>query len=291
MVKRKGTRRGFAGDDVTETKQFQDDVVAERDESFVVEDTDSDHTIETESTVITDDHEVVTSTEVGSEEDFVAESEEGDAETIDEDGRQGRQGRRKGRRKGLRRRGSRHGGDEEDHVEDLEEELGDVEEEIEDVEESEDEEREGRRKGLRRRGSRRKGLRRRGSRRGESVIMDEDGTTEEVDLPEPDEREGRRKGSRKGSEYDLIDNIISVAEREYGDLEDLTQTQADKVCETVAGITGKSVENVKAQLREMDELNGVTRQGSRMGAYGGKSPEHQSSIKAAVTVAMADRRL
>ena len=207
MVKRKGTRRGFAGDDVTETKQFQDDVVAERDESFVVEDTDSDHTIETESTVITDGHEVVTSTEVGSEENFVAESEEGDADTINEDGRQGR-------RKGLRRRGSRRGGDEEDHVEDLEEELEDVEEEIEDVEESEDEEREGRRKGLRRRGSR----------RGESVIMDEDGTTEEVDLPEPDEREGRRKGSR-------------------------------------------------------------------MGAYGGKSPEHQSSIKAAVSVAMSDRRL
>ena len=207
MVKRKGTRRGFAGDDVTETKQFQDDVVAERDESFVVEDTDSDSTIETESTVITDGHEVVTSTEVGSEENFVAESEEGDADTIDEYGRQGR-------RKGLRRRGSRRGGDEEDHIEDLEEELEDVEEEIEDVEESEDEEREGRRKGLRRRGSR----------RGESVIMDEDGTTEEVDLPEPDEREGRRKGSR-------------------------------------------------------------------MGAYGGKSPEHQSSIKAAVSVAMSDRRL
>ena len=76
----------------------------------------------------------------------------------------------------------------------------------------------------------------------------------------------KRKGSRKGSEYDLIDNIISVAEREYGDLEDLTQTQADKVCETVAGITGESVENVKAQLREMDELNGVTRQGSRKGS-------------------------
>ena len=75
----------------------------------------------------------------------------------------------------------------------------------------------------------------------------------------------QRGGSRKGSEYDLIDNIISVAEREYGDLEDLTQTQADKVCETVAGITGESVENVKAQLREMDELNGVTRQGSRKG--------------------------
>ena len=70
----------------------------------------------------------------------------------------------------------------------------------------------------------------------------------------------KRKGSRKGSEYDLIDNIISVAEREYGDLEDLTRTQADKVCETVAGMTGESVENVKAQLREMDELNGVTRQ-------------------------------
>ena len=76
---------------------------------------------------------------------------------------------------------------------------------------------------------------------------------------------GSRSGSRKGSEYDLIDNIISVAEREYGDLEDLTRTQADKVCETVAGMTGESIENVKAQLREMDELNGVTRQGSRKG--------------------------
>lgn len=215
MVKRKGTRRGFAGDDVTETKQFQDDVVAERDESFVVEDTDSDHTLETESTVITDGHEVVTSTEVGSEEDFVAESEEGDADTINEDGRQGR------------RKGSRRGETEteelleeaESHLEEVEDDLEDESEnteesEDEDTEEYEDEEREGRRKGLRRRGSR----------RGESVIMDEDGTTEEVDLPEPDEREGRRKGSR-------------------------------------------------------------------MGAYGGKSPEHQSSIKAAVSVAMSDRRL
>lgn len=205
MVKRRGTRRGFAGDDVTETEQFQDDVVAERDESFVVEDTDSDHTIETESTVITDDHEVVTSTEVGSEENFVAESEEGDADTINEDGET--------------RQGSRCGETEteelleeaESHLEEVEDDL---EDEDEDVEESEDEEREGRRKGLRRRGSR----------RGESVVMDEDGTTEEVDLPEPDEREGRRKGSR-------------------------------------------------------------------MGAYGGKSPEHQSSIKAAVSVAMSDRRL
>ena len=98
MVKRKGTRRGSAGDDVTETEQFQDDVVAERDESLVVEDTDSDHTIETESTVITDDHEVVTSTEVGSEENFVAESEEGDADTINEDGRKGRRTTGPGRR-------------------------------------------------------------------------------------------------------------------------------------------------------------------------------------------------
>lgn len=29
MVKRRGTRRGFAGDDVTETEQFQEDVVAD----------------------------------------------------------------------------------------------------------------------------------------------------------------------------------------------------------------------------------------------------------------------
>ena len=223
MVKRKGTRRGFAGDDVTETKQFQDDVAAERDESFVVEDTDSDHTIETESTVITDGHEVVTSTEVGSEENFVAESEEGDADTINEDGRQGR---RKGSRRGeteteeLLEEAESHLEEVEDDLEDESEDTEEYEDEDteeyedEDTEEYEDEEREGRRKGLRRRGSR----------RGESVIMDEDGTTEEVDLPEPDEREGRRKGSR-------------------------------------------------------------------MGAYGGKSPEHQSSIKAAVSVAMSDRRL
>ena len=93
-----------------------------------------------------------------------------------------------------------------------------------------------------------------------------------------------RDGSRKGSEYDLIDNIISVAEREYGDLEDLTRTQADKVCETVAGITGESVENVKAQLREMDELNGVTRKGSRKGSVSGKGsrPENLGSISSKI---------
>lgn len=198
MVKRKGTRRGFAGDDVTHTEQFVEDVVAaDRDESYVVEDTDSPHEIEQESTVITDDHNVVVTTETGTEEDFVAESDGGDAETIDEEGRAG--SRRKGSRKGE--------SDEDEELEEVEEELEDVEDEIEEL----DEEREG---------SRRKGVRRRGSRRGESVVLDEEGNTEEVELPEPDEREG-----------------------------------------------------------------------SRRGAYGGKSPEHQASIQAAVRVAMTDRRL
>ena len=248
MVKRKGTRRGFAGDDVTETEQFQDDVVAERDESFVVEDTDSDHTIETESTVITDDHEVVTSTEVGSEEDFVAESEEGDADTIDEDGRQGR----------------------------------------------------------------RKGLRRRGSRRGESVIMDEDGTTEEVDLPEPDEeeleeREGRRgrrtrRGSRKGatlvdgkSPMDYLKMLVELQglSEQYDIIQSGDEDAAEEYLKEDAYNNGKSYEeSVRSIAEEFEDdsyLGG--RKGSRMGAYGGKSPEHQSSIKAAVSVAMSDRRL
>lgn len=174
MNKVKKTRRGFAGDDVTDNRDYQEEVVPEKDESYIVEDTDSPHEIDEESEVITDDHQVVIDEESGDEEDFVAESEDGDAETIDEDG-EGREGRR----------------------------------------------------GKKRRGSKRRGVRR--TRKGDSVlgsevadlVMNEEGDTEEVELPEPDEeREGRRGA-----------------------------------------------------------------------VYGGKSPEHQASIQAAVSIAMRDRRL
>lgn len=195
MNKVKKTRRGFAGDDVTDNRDYQEEVVPEKDESYVVEDTDSPHETEQESEVITDDHQVVLDEESGDEEDFVAESEDGDAETIDEDGvgREGRRGSEKSRK-------------------------GESEDEESDEDEDEDEkEREGRR-----------GVRR--TRKGDSVlgsevadlVMNEAGDTEKVELPEPDE---------------------------------------DK------------------------------REGRRGAVYGGKSPEHQASIQAAVSVAMRNRRL
>lgn len=195
MNKVKKTRRGFAGDDVTDNRDYQEEVVPEKDESYVVEDTDSPHETEQESEVITDDHQVVLDEESGDEEEFVAESEDGDAETIDEDGvgREGRHGSKKSRK-------------------------GEAEDEESDEDEDEDEkEREGRR-----------GVKR--TRKGDSVlgsevadlVMNEAGDTEKVELPEPDE---------------------------------------DK------------------------------REGRRGAVYGGKSPEHQASIQAAVSVAMRNRRL
>lgn len=227
------SRKGSAGDDVTSTEQFVEDVVvADEDQSYEVEGTDSPEETVQEATVITDDHEVVNPIE--------------DGEIAEEEIEESREGRR----------GSRKGDGEEEDV--------------------------------------------------EEVIMNEDGDTQEVELPEPDEeeleeREGRRgrrtrRGSRKGrASDDTIDVIISTAEREYGDLEDLTGTQADDVCRKVAEQTGESFEEVRDLLKEMDELNGVERQGrkgSRKGiAYGGKSEVHQESIKAAVAVAMRDRRL
>lgn len=193
MSKVKKTRRGFAGDDVTDNRDYQEEVVPEKDESYVVEDTDSPHETEQESEVITDDHQVVLDEESGDEEEFVAESEDGDAETIDEDGvgREGRRGSKKSRK-------------------------GEAEESDEDEDEDE-KEREGRR-----------GVKR--TRKGDSVlgsevadlVMNEAGDTEKVELPEPDE---------------------------------------DK------------------------------REGRRGAVYGGKSPEHQASIQAAVSVAMRNRRL
>ena len=195
MNKVKKTRRGFAGDDVTDNRDYQEEVVPEKDESYIVEDTDSPHETEQESEVITDDHQVVLDEELGDEEEFVAESEDGDAETIDEDGvgREGRRGSKKSRK-------------------------GESEDEESDEDEDEDEkEREGRR-----------GVKR--TRKGDSVlgsevadlVMNEAGDTEKVELPEPDEEK---------------------------------------------------------------------REGRRGAVYGGKSPEHQASIQAAVSVAMRNRRL
>lgn len=266
VKRRKGNRRGFAGDDVTDNQDYIEEVVPEEDDSYVVEGTDSPEGIKKESTIITDDHDVVSEEDYGTEEEFLAESEEGDAEVIDEDG-ESREGSRRGR-KGIRR-GSRRG---ESDGDELEEDLEELEEDTEELKEDREGRRRGSRKGLNaiqiaeqaedvhyfpnqkdlkvwignnwyevspgdygyedlkkladRNGSR-KGLHRRGD--AVEVIMDEDGNTEEVDLPEPDEREGRRKGVRRGS-----------------------------------------------------------RKGS---VYGGRSPEHQESIRSAVSIAMKDRRL
>ena len=178
MNRRKGSRRGFAGDDVTQNQDYVETVVPEEDDSYVVEGTDSPKETATDSEVITDQHDVVITEDQGTEEDFVAESANGDAETIDEDG-QGREGRR----------GSRRGDADEDKVEDDVDDIKDEADELEDdVEETEDEDKEERQG-------------RRGRRRGdavEEVVLNEDGDTEEVDLPEPDETE---TVERKGAVY------------------------------------------------------------------------------------------
>lgn len=172
MKTSKKTRRGFAGDDVTENKDYQEEVLKSEDDSYVVEDTDSPEEITEESEVITDDHEVVINEDTGTEEDFVAEAEDGEAEEIDEEeiSDEPRMGRKR---------------------------LGEAEEPEDKIEEDEEV---------------------------VDLVMNEDGDTEEVKLTEPDEEEDR-KGSRRGS------------------------------------------------------------------VYGGKSPEHQESIRAAVAIAMKDRRL
>lgn len=186
MNRRKGSRRGFAGDDVTQNQDYVETVVPEEDDSYVVEGTDSPKETATDSEVITDQHEVVITEDQGTEEDFVAESANGDAETIDEDG-QGREGRR----------GSRRGDADEDEVkddvEDIKDEADELEDDVKETEDEDEEERQGRR-------GHRHGYRR-GYRRGdavEEVVLNEDGDTEEVDLPEPDETE---TVERKGAVY------------------------------------------------------------------------------------------
>ena len=310
------TRRGSAGEDVTSTEQFVEDVVAtDEDQSYEVEGTDSPEETVQEATVITDDHEVVNPIK--------------DGEIVDEEIEETREGRR-GRRT---RRGSRKGATMVDGKSPMEylkmlEELQGFPEEREIISSGDEDSAEEylKKDAQLNNQTYEEAVRsiaeeygddsylggRNGSRKGdkeedvEEVIMNEDGDTQEVELPEPnEEREGRRgkrtrrgvrRGSRKGrASDDTIDVIIDTAEREYGDLEELTGAQADDVCRKVAEQTGESYEEVRDLLKEMDELNGVERQGrrgSRKGnGYGGKSEVHQESIKTAVAVAMRDRRL
>lgn len=238
------TRRGSAGEDVTATEQFVEDVVAtDEDQSYEVEGTDSPEETVQETTVITDDHEVVNPIE--------------DGEIVDEEVEETREGRR----------GSRKGDGEEEDV--------------------------------------------------EEVIMNEDGDTQEVELPEPDEgelgeREGRRgrrtrRGSRKGatmvdgkSPMEYIKMLADVQELpEKGELtESFDDESAEDYLREEAEATGQSYEEYVRSIAEEFEDGGHlggrkgSRKGSRKGiAYGGKSEVHQESIKAAVAVAMRDRRL
>ena len=248
------TRRGSAGEDVTATEQFVEDVVAtDEDQSYEVEGTDSPEETVQEATVITDDHEVVNPVE--------------DGEIVDEEIEEAREGRR-----GVRR-GSRKGYGEEEDV--------------------------------------------------EEVIMNEDGDTQEVELPEPDEeeeleeeeseeREGRRgrrtrRGSRRGAT--LVDgkspmDYLKMLEELQGFPEEREiiasgdENAAEEYLKKDAQINGQSYEEaVRSIAEEYDDdsyLGGRkgSRKGSRKGiAYGGKSEVHQESIKAAVAVAMRDRRL
>lgn len=252
------TRKGSSGEDVTATEQFVEDVVAtDEDQSYEVEGTDSPEEIVQESTVITDDHEVVNPIE--------------DGEIVDEEIEETREGRR-----GVRR-GSRKGDGEEEDV--------------------------------------------------EEVIMNEDGDTQEVELPEPDEeeleeieeseeREGRRgrrtrrgvrRGSRRGAT--LVDgkspmDYLKMLEELQGfpEQRDIIQSgdedAAEEYLKKDADINGQSYEEAVRSIAEEFEddsyLGGRkgSRKGSRKGiAYGGKSEVHQESIKAAVAVAMRDRRL
>lgn len=242
------TRRGSAGEDVTATEQFVEDVVAtDEDQSYEVEGTDSPEETVQEATVITDDHEVVNPIE--------------DGEIVDEEIEETREGRR-----GVRR-GSRKGDGEEEDV--------------------------------------------------EEVIMNEDGDTQEVELPEPDEeeleeREGRRgrrtrRGSRKGAtmvdgkspmDYLKMLEELQGFPEEHEIIASGDENAAEEYLKKDAQINGQSYEEAVRSISEEyndDSYLGVrkgSRKGSRKGiAYGGKSDVHQESIKAAVVVAMRDRRL
>ena len=279
MKTSKKTRRGFAGDDVTENKDYQEEVLKSEDDSYVVEDTDSPEEITEESEVITDDHEVVIDEDTGTEEDFVAEAEYGEAEEIDEeeeisDEREGRRGKRIGKRHGVRK--SRIG----------RKRLGESDEPEDDIEKEDEEV--------------------------EELIMNEDGDTEEVELPEPDEeREGRRgkrrgvrRGSRKGAtivdgksplKYLMMLEYLQGFPEEREIIESGDEDAAEEYLRKDAEINGQTYEEAVRSIEEEysdDDSYLGGRKGSRKGnIYGGKSPEHQESIRAAVSIAMKDRRL
>lgn len=274
MKTSKKTRRGFAGDDVTENKDYQEEVLKSEDDSYVVEDTDSPEEITEESEVITDDHEVVIDEDTGTEEDFVAEAEDGEAEEIDEeeisDEREGRRGKRIGKRRGVRK--SRIG----------RKRLGESDEPEDDIEKEDEEV--------------------------EELIMNEDGDTEEVELPEPDEeREGSRgvrRGSRKGAtivdgksplKYLMMLEYLQGFPEEREIIESGDEDAAEEYLRKDAEINGQTYEEAVRSIEEEysdDDSYLGGRKGSRKGnIYGGKSPEHQESIRAAVSIAMKDRRL
>lgn len=278
MKTSKKTRRGFAGDDVTENKDYQEEVLKSEDDSYVVEDTDSPEEITEESEVITDDHEVLIDEETVTEEDFVAEAEDGEAEEIDEeeisDEREGRRGKRIGKRHGVRK--SRIG----------RKRLGESDEPEDDIDKEDEEV--------------------------EELIMNEDGDTEEVELPEPDEeREGRRgkrrgvrRGSRKGAtivdgksplKYLMMLEYLQGFPEEREIIESGDEDAAEEYLRKDAEINGQTYEEAVRSIEEEysdDDSYLGGRKGSRKGnIYGGKSPEHQESIRAAVSIAMKDRRL
>lgn len=263
MKTSKKTRRGFAGDDVTENKDYQEEVLKSEDDSYVVEDTDSPEEITEESEVITDDHEVVIDEDTGTEEDFVAEAEDGEAEEIDEEeiSYEPRMGRKR---------------------------LGEAEEPEDKIEEDEEV---------------------------VDLVMNEDGDTEEVKLPEPDEeREGRRgkrrgkrrgvrRGSRKGAtivdgksplKYLMMLEYLQGFPEEREIIESGDEDAAEEYLRKDAEINGQTYEEAVRSIEEeySDDSYLGGRKGSRKGnIYGGKSPEHQESIRAAVSIAMKDRRL
>ena len=313
------SRKGSAGDDVTSTEQFVEEVVvADEDQSYEVEGTDSPEETVQEATVITDEHEVVNPIE--------------DGEIVDEEieeTREGRRGRRVTRKES--RRGSRKGltyGE----LRDMLPTNGDADEEDrifkevgfdENTEEADVffralegdpgssyifEQTIGRSGG------------RKGSRNGdgeeedvEEVIMNEDGDTQEVDLPEPDEeREGRRgrrtrRGSRKGAtmvdgkspmEYLRILHELQWFPEEREILASGDEDAAEEYLKKDAQLNNQTYEEaVRSIVKEYEDLSNLdvrngSRKGSRKGiAYGGKSEVHQESINAAVAVAMRDRRL
>lgn len=100
MSKIMKSRKGIAGDDVTQNDEFVEEVTDAKDESYVVQGTDSPEETSTTEEVITDDHEVVLDEDTGGEEEFLAETQDGDGAEVIEETDQSREGSRKGDKDG-----------------------------------------------------------------------------------------------------------------------------------------------------------------------------------------------